>query len=165
MKRFPQASETETGRVRSMTKTPHRRPTDSHSDYYHCLGLVASAMTKSSKYCQYPVACIAVWVEPAILLNQIHFFYDRSRNLLGYMTWALLAVDTESRLLNDPNVIFHLSEWNEGDRLWIMDFVLVDGDIRAVVKEAFALFPTFSEARSLRRREDGTVSKVTIWTR
>ena len=46
----------------------------SADDYHRRLGLVAATMTKSSQYCEYPIACLAVWIEPAILLNQIHFF-------------------------------------------------------------------------------------------
>jgi cytolysin-activating lysine-acyltransferase len=81
------------------------------------------------------------------------------------MTWAILAEDTERRLINDPEVLFHLSEWNEGDRLWIMDFVLLDGKFKNVLKEAHQLFPGFTEAKSLRRRVDGSVRKVTTWRR
>lgn len=147
------------------TRAHHHDFLDPDRDYYRRLGLAAAAMTKSSIYCQYPVACLAAWIEPAILLDQIHYFYDRSRNLIGYMTWALLAEDAEFRLLNDIDVVFHLSEWNEGDRLWIMDLVVLDCDIREILNEAFSLFPAFNEAKSLRRREDGTIRKVTTWRR
>jgi hemolysin-activating ACP:hemolysin acyltransferase len=62
-------------------------------------------------------------------------------------------------------VVFHLSEWNEGDRLWIMDFVVVDGRFKNALTEARQLFPSFTEAKSLRRRADGSVRKVTTWRR
>jgi cytolysin-activating lysine-acyltransferase len=125
--------------------------------------LVAAMMTRSSQYCDYPIACLAVWIEPAILLNQIHFFSDAGGNVVGYLTWALLAEDTEHRLIHDPDVLLHLSEWNEGDRLWIMDFVLIDGNVRSALKEASRCLPQHSQANSLRRRADGTVRKVTRW--
>jgi cytolysin-activating lysine-acyltransferase len=134
-------------------------------DYHQRLGMAAAMMTKSTEYCQYPIASLAVWIEPAILLNQIHFFRDAGRNVIGYMTWAILAEDTEHRLIDDPAVLLHLSEWNEGDRLWIMDLVLIDGNLRTAMAEAFRCFPQFDHARSLRRRSDGTVRKVTIWRR
>jgi cytolysin-activating lysine-acyltransferase len=137
----------------------------SSDDYHRRMGMVAATMTRSSEYCQYPIACLAVWIEPAVLLDQIHFFRDRGDNVVGYMTWAFLAEDTEQRLLHDPEVIFHLSEWNEGDRLWIMDFVLLGGRLRALLKEAARLFPGFERAKSLRRRENGSIRKVTTWRR
>jgi hemolysin-activating ACP:hemolysin acyltransferase len=129
------------------------------------MGIVATTMTKSSGYCQYPIACLAVWIEPAILLDQIHFFRDRGDNVIGYMTWALLCEDTEQRLLQDPEVLFHLSEWNEGDRLWIMDFVLLGGRMKTILNEARDIFPVFKQAKSLRRREDGSIRKITTWWR
>jgi cytolysin-activating lysine-acyltransferase len=137
----------------------------SFDDYHRQLGIVAATMAKSSEYCGYPIACLTVWIEPAILLEQIHFFLDRSGNPIGYMTWALIAEDTEQRLIHDPEVVFHLSEWNEGDRLWIMDLVLVDGRIKEALRQARDLFPTFTEAKSLRRRADGSIRKVTLWRR
>jgi hemolysin-activating ACP:hemolysin acyltransferase len=57
------------------------RQAEPSSEYHLRLGLVAAAMLRSSEYCQYPIACLAVWIEPAILLEQIHFFFDRSGNL------------------------------------------------------------------------------------
>lgn len=134
-------------------------------DYHRRLGVVAAMMGKSSEYCGYPIACLTLWIEPAILLDQIHFFHDLGGNPVGYMTWACIAEDTERRLLNDPEVVFHLSEWNKGDRLWIMDFVLVNGRLRNALKEARQLFPGIAEAKTLRRRADGSVRKVTTWRR
>ena len=90
---------------------------------------------------------------------------DSDHNFFGYMTWAFLAEDTEKRLVGDPNVLFHISEWNEGDRLWIMDFVVIGGDARRRIQEAMALFPQCDQAKSLRRREDGSVRKITLWKR
>jgi hemolysin-activating ACP:hemolysin acyltransferase len=133
--------------------------------FYEAMGLAASLMSKRSEYCEYPIACIPVWIEPAIRLQQIHFFYDLGKVPIGYMTWALLAVDTEDRLLHDPNVLFHFSEWNEGDRLWIMDLVLIGGDLRQVVREAFSLFPKFVVAKSVRRAGDGGIRRISTWRR
>jgi hemolysin-activating ACP:hemolysin acyltransferase len=137
----------------------------SPDEYHRRIGIVAATMTKSSEYCHYPIASLSVWIEPAILLDQIHFLRDRGNNVVGYVTWALLAEDTENRLMHDPEVIFHLSEWNEGDRLWIMDMVLLDGRIKPFLEEVRGLFPAFNEAKSLRRRDDGSIRKVTTWRR
>ncbi|KAF1720161.1 toxin-activating lysine-acyltransferase [Pseudoxanthomonas wuyuanensis] len=131
--------------------------------YYSQLGRVAEAMCRSNKYCQYPLACIAIWIKPAVLLRQIHFFIDESGACLGYMTWAFLAEDAERKLLTDDDVILHVSEWNEGDRLWILDLVLSPGVLRRALREARMLFPGALEAHSLRRTDEGKVSKVTRW--
>jgi cytolysin-activating lysine-acyltransferase len=127
------------------------------------IGIVASVMGASRKYRTYPVACIALWLEPAIRHEQIYFFHNESGIPIGYMTWAWLAQDTEQRLISDPDVLLHISEWNEGDRLWVLDFVLIGGGIRACLREASRLFAHCSHARSARRSDDGIVRRVTTW--
>lgn len=132
-------------------------------DFYRAIGLAVSVMGNSPDYCQYPIACVTLWLEPAIRHHQIHFFFDSGGIPVGYLTWAWLATDTEQRLLHDPTVLLHISEWNEGDNLWILDFVLVSGDLRARLREAVSLFGGNERAKSLRRHADGTVRKTSIW--
>jgi hemolysin-activating ACP:hemolysin acyltransferase len=55
-------------------------------DYHRQLGIVAAMMGKSNEYCGYPIVCLTLWIEPAILLHQIHFFHDLGGNPVGYMT-------------------------------------------------------------------------------
>ncbi len=81
------------------------------------------------------------------------------------MTWAWLTEDTERRLLHNPNVLLHISEWNEGERLWILDFLVHAGEVRTWIREARELFAESTDARSLRRRDDGSVRKITTWKR
>lgn len=133
-------------------------------DFYSCLGMASDVLCKS-KYSEYPIACIALWVRPAIQHHQIYFFYDGLGQVCGYLTWAWLTEDVEAQFVNDPNVLLHLSEWNEGDRFWILDFLLQTGDIGHRIREAFSLFPDIEIGKSLRRREDGSVKKITTWRR
>lgn len=138
---------------------------DRAPDFFRCVGLVATLMGQSPRYCEYPIACIPLWLEPAIRHCQIHFFLNHGGVPVGYLTWAWLTTDTEHRLLHDPAVLLHISEWNEGDRLWILDFVLLSGDVRSRLREAASVFENYEQAKSLRRREDGTVRKVSTWRR
>lgn len=121
-------------------------------------------MSRSPSYCQYPIACVAEWARPPVLLGQYTLCRDTSGQPVGYMTWAFLAVDTELRLLGDPGVLFHISEWNEGDRLWIMDLAILNRDVRGFISHARGLFRGAKEAFSLRRCDDGSVRKITRWT-
>lgn len=127
--------------------------------------MAAWLMTKSKEYAQYPTACLAAWIEPAILHDHIRFFHGEDGKPVGYFTWACLAPDVEQRLLQDPDFLLHISEWNEGHSLWLMDMVLIDGDIRERIREVRTIFSGFAEAKSLRRREDGSVRKVVVWKR
>ena len=133
------------------------------ADLYSALGAAVNAMARSDEYCQYPIACLTLWIEPAIWHEQIHFFRDDSGQVCGYMTWAWLAEDTEQRLLHDPNVLLHISEWNEGERLWILDFLVHTGNVRKWIREARMLFGEVMQAKSLHRRDDGSVRKVITW--
>jgi cytolysin-activating lysine-acyltransferase len=163
------------GRLRPRTCAPQRRcmnippnsavPNFSGLSYHQQMGLVATAMMNSPRYCAYPLACLSVWIEPAVLLHQIHFFTDLSGNPTGYMTWAFLTEDTARRVVHDPEVLLHISEWNEGTQLWIMDLLLLEGNIREIKRRAFALFPDHHEARSVRRTDDGLVRKLVLWRR
>jgi len=136
---------------------------DQGSGFHELLGRVADLMTRSDNYCQYPIACLAIWIKPAILLKQIHLFQDVSGKDIGYMTWARLAPDTEARLLDDPDVLFHVTEWNEGEHLWIMDFVCVNRDARRQILRAADLFPNDRCAKSLRRHYDGSLKSTFKW--
>lgn len=113
--------------------------------------MAVEAMGRSDEYCQYPIACVTLWIEPALQHEQIYFFRDEAGHVCGYMTWAWLAEYAERRLLDDPNVLLHISEWNEGDRLWILDFLVHRGDVRARIDEVRGVFAEMRQARSLRR--------------
>jgi len=127
------------------------------------LGQAAGLMLRCDEYCQYPIACLGIWIRPAVLLKQIHFFTDAAGHVVGYMTWARLATDSEHRLLHDPDFLLHAVEWNEGDRLWILDFVLITGGLRRRLREAALLFSKDLTARSARRREDGSIRRLHTW--
>ncbi len=136
------------------------------AEFARQLGTAAHLMLQCRSYAGFPMACLTAWIQPAILLRQIKFFFDYKGRALGYMTWAFLAPDVEERWLSDPRVLLHFSEWNEGDRLWIMDFVAPSGFGRTIARHAAeSMFPRHTEARSLRRRADGSVRAVSVWRR
>ena len=136
------------------------------AEFARQLGTAAHLMLQCRSYASFPMACLTAWIQPAILLRQIKFFFDYKGRALGYMTWAFLAPDVEERWLSDPRVLLHFNEWNEGDRLWIMDFVAPSGFGRTLARHAAeSMFPRHTEARSLRRRADGSVRKVSVWRR
>lgn len=129
-------------------------------------GLAAYLMFSCKNYQLYQLACLRIWIEPAIRHQQIQFFFNEYYKVVGYVTWALLAPDVEHRLSHDPNVLFHESEWNEGESLWIMDFVAPFGHAREIIRHVRTeLFPDHQQAQSLRRNADGSVRKVSLWRR
>jgi cytolysin-activating lysine-acyltransferase len=130
------------------------------------LGAVTSLMLQVKNYRYYPMACLLAWIIPPIQLSQIKVFYADNGMPIGYITWAWLAPDVEARWIADPRAMLHISEWNEAESLWIMDFVAVPGMGRMLlrhIREAF--LPDQSAAKSLRRRPDGSTRHVTRWKR
>jgi len=136
------------------------------SDYARQLGVVANLMLQNKRYQYFPMACLIAWIHPAILLKQIKLFYNDKGLPIGYITWAWLAPDVEERWTNDPKVMLHFTEWNEGEALWIMDFLAMPGYAKLLQRHALAdLFPDQTQAKSLRRKPDGSRRSVTTWRR
>ena len=90
------------------------------------LGHCCSVMFKSPVYARYRIFSMKVWLEQAIEHQQIIVFFDCYSNAVGYITWALLEEETENRYLNDDRFTLHPSEWNEGERAWIIDACFPD---------------------------------------
>lgn len=56
---------------------------------------------------------------PSARHGKIAFFVNFERVPVGFVTWAHLACETEDRLLRTLDPRLHLSEWNEGEALWL----------------------------------------------
>lgn len=132
-------------------------------EYAQLMGEACSLMTKSPLYCQYPVACLHEWIRPALLLGQFALLKDRYHRSIGYVTWAHLSPTTERRLIGDPDVLLHLSEWNEGCHLWVLDLLLLEGSIHQVRRALLATPGDFNEFWYLRRNSQGEVTKTVHW--
>jgi cytolysin-activating lysine-acyltransferase len=130
------------------------------------IGLATTLMLRSTSYQHYPINCLSAWVEPAIMLKQIKFFFDRHGHPIGYLTWAYLTEDVENRMFRDPKFLLHVSEWNEGDRLWFLDFLAPTGFGSLILRHIRDdMFSTFKEARSVHYNSDGTIRSKSLWRR
>lgn len=145
----------------SITMVPPLRETD--HDFARWMGHASILMSLSPQYCQYPVICLREWLRPAVLLGQFGWIHDRHQRSLGYLTWAYLTAAVERRLVDDPEVLLHLSEWNEGRQFWIMDLLLIEPVLLPVKALLPRLFPEESTIKYLRRNHDGAVRKVVTW--
>jgi hemolysin-activating ACP:hemolysin acyltransferase len=130
------------------------------------IGYAVMLMLLSPKYSSFHVLTLRLWTEQAILHNQIQFFFDPMGEPLAYVTWALLSEETEDRWVSDPNILFHPSEWNEGDRLWIIDFCAPKGKAREIIRHLKEkCWQDHNTVFWLKRRKDGTVYKTYSFTR
>ena len=98
------------------------------------LGNVLSVLLGTSSYLRIPIGSLAIWIAPAVRLRQIHFFLDKSGEPVGYFTWAYLNQEVADALVREPSRLLHISEWNEGEKLWIMDLVVPRGRGREFIR-------------------------------
>jgi hemolysin-activating ACP:hemolysin acyltransferase len=100
----------------------------------------------------------------AIAHEQIRFGFDDAARPVCFWTWAYLAPDVERRLMTSSTVSLHMSEWNEGGNLWIVDFVAPHGHLRSIIEYMHRYFsPAASSGYSMRRYKDGAVRKINGW--
>jgi cytolysin-activating lysine-acyltransferase len=129
------------------------------------LGLAMQVIFRRGCYLDYPLASIKAWLFPAAQLRQLHVFIGEDQRVLGYMTWAWFSAETEERWKRGAIDVLHIGEWNEGDRLWILDFVAMPGLGKLCFWLAPALFPAGTVAHSLPRRSPLPPSSIIRWTR
>lgn len=72
---------------------------------------------------------------PPIVLGQISFLYDSLGRAVAFATWAFLTEEVEQLFLGTHDYRLDISEWNEGDRLWIMNFFSPYGNARDLCKK------------------------------
>jgi cytolysin-activating lysine-acyltransferase len=114
----------------------------------------------------FPIASLKMRLFPPAKLSQLHLFVDEGdRKLLGYMTWAWFSEETEQRWIAGSMDTIHISEWNEGERLWILDFATLPGYTELCVKRAPLVFPEGTVAYSLARRASVGIADSIEWTR
>lgn len=127
------------------------------------IGSALYIICAGSKYQDYPIASLKNWVVNPAKLKQLHVFTNTEGKKVGYVTWAWFSHTTELRWINNDISALHISEWNEGDRLWIIDLVSMPGELRSCLEQAKLLFMRFSVAHSLCRRRNEN-NFITSWT-
>ena len=85
---------------------------------------------------------------------------------IGYMTWAYLSDDSDAGMRRGEKSYLHISEWNEGENLWVLDFLSVGVSPRGLVKEAIEkVFKKENVAFYAKRDGAGNVIRVMSWKR
>lgn len=100
---------------------------------YEELGCVVSLMLSKSMLSNRDLVRLNAWILPAIELRQIKVFFDAGGKPVGFVTWAFLSDDV-SRTVASGGFISHLSEWNEGRDLWLIDLSIHRGGLAGVFR-------------------------------
>lgn len=116
-----------------LSRPPLSDGNSQQQEYYRALGEVVAVMLQSKTHRGYQVAAIGIWVDPALLLDQILIAYDENGDPYAYVCWAMISKEVLSKLTANPDTLLHISEWNEGEIIWIMDLAYRPGtSLRAV---------------------------------
>jgi len=83
----------------------------------------ALKLNVSTARSHYNVSAFYAWLWPPLRLGQYVCTTSRDGEWIAYATWAYLTEGAERRLVEEDPPFIPLADWNEGDRLWIMDFV------------------------------------------
>lgn len=126
------------------------------------LGLALTILSECKIYSSFQIRTLQFWIEPAINHRQFLILFDKHSAPIGYITWAHLAIDSERRLLADPNFMLHPSEWNEGGQTWIIDMCFPYGGTKEGLRELKKVFrkENIVNAHWVRRNSDYSIKKI-----
>jgi hemolysin-activating ACP:hemolysin acyltransferase len=132
--------------------------------FFEKLGIATRLLAESDLRGAVKSGYIVSNIMTAIAHEQIRFGFDDAARPICFWTWAYLAPDTERRMRSSKEADLHLSEWNEGGNLWIMDFVAPHGHIRSIIEYMHRFFADGNRVGySMRRRDDGVPRKINGW--
>lgn len=101
---------------------------------------------------------------PPIYLNQYILCCDDNKMPVAYCSWAWMSRASEIKYLLDPSYL-EPSSWNDGDRLWIIDFVSPFDltNTKHLYQQVIHHFPN-EHAHALRVKDDKEIAHVMSFT-
>lgn len=97
-----------------------------HDRISHAFGAIGRLIA-STGYRSLKLGSVEAQLVPPIRLRQVRMMFGPKRIPLAFASWAFVSASVSDELRANPNRLLHLSEWNEGTILWIMDFVAIRG--------------------------------------
>lgn len=105
------------------------------------LGSAVWLWMHSASHRNYPLHTLSATLLPAIKHRQFMLAYEAGRPVF-YLSWANLSLAAEQRYISQPAVLMPDSDWQSGERLWILDWVAPFGHThkmkRIVQQQLFA---------------------------
>lgn len=136
------------------------KPSDSASAGAASVGFACKLMAASTVHAQYNMAYVHRIIAPAMRHRCIKFYFNSRGEAVGYVIWAHVAPDVENEFLKSGAWTLHISEWNEGDSLWIVDLVAPFGHINEILQDLRdVVFPSHQSIRYFRVKGSKAISK------
>lgn len=121
--------------VEYSTLTIGGRASTAEREQAEFLGFVMSMAAHSALNNRTAISTLVERAKTAYGLGMAHLFFNSYGQCVGYISWAHIARDVEQRFLSTPDASLHISEWNEGNSLWVIDFVVPFGSLRYVLED------------------------------
>lgn len=99
------------------------------------IGLACMLAGRKTHHAKAPLSRLVRQLECALAHDQIKFYFNDFGQCMGYVCWAWLTDEIVDRVWQEPDYALHLSEWHEGTRAHIVDLVVPDGALRAVLAD------------------------------
>ena len=131
------------------------------------LGKIITLMTASDVHKRWTLESTERLIAPPMTLGQYMLVSDRADFPVAFATWAFLNEEAERGYLTRTRKL-QPEDWDDGDRLWIVDFVAPYGDVHGIVKllqkEISKELPDdFMQAHIARVGKDGKVRRVGVF--
>jgi cytolysin-activating lysine-acyltransferase len=86
-------------------------------------GTLVSILARAPAHRHLFLADLDWFLAPALALKQLRIFHD-GKQAIGFAIWASVSEEIEKELLNQGQRL-RPGDWNSGDRLWLMELVLL----------------------------------------
>ncbi len=129
------------------------------------VGWVTELMAASRFHNRLNISYVKQVIEPALKHRQLEIYFNSRGEPVAYVAWAFVTENVERRFIESGRWNLHVSEWNEGTALWIVDFAAPTGNVRYVLSHMRdQLFGRYESVRYFRYRKSAIISREVLRT-
>lgn len=125
------------------------------------LGQVSWLMMQSPAHKHFFYADAEWLVMPPLMLKQFRIF-RKNNTPIAYASWARLTEEAETRV-TAGNIRLKPTDWNAGDRLWLIDLVAPFGGSEQILHELRQNVFKGDKIKTLQPAPDGSGMAVVEW--
>jgi len=136
-----------------------------HIHFASHIGFAALLFSFSEHHRRYTCDDLQKYIVIPYRLRQCKIYFNDHGDAVGLVTWAWLSDYSLEKIISESFYDLHISEWNEGRNLYIMDLIAPFGDFEHIVNDLFHQFRAAEYCYSVRRLDNISIRKVTKWRR
>jgi hemolysin-activating ACP:hemolysin acyltransferase len=133
---------------------------------YQRLGAVFQLYVEARRHHRLADVILLKWLYPLTTLKQVEIICNEDGVPIAYVAWGFLTDTTMKRLSECSGTSIHISEWNDGRDLCVIDYA---GDVSISSIIGWMLnsvsFDEFSQAYILRLRKADARPSWSSWSR